>query len=101
MARRRHRKSFGSSEQTHARLALDYLRRAKNDFANAQREPNCRPVLAFLVSANTNLARAHEHAASTDRGGLPAADTLRKKLTQAFEAFGEGPCLRRSPYDKG
>jgi hypothetical protein len=99
MVRRRHRKAFGYSEQTHSRLARDYLQRAKNDFAHAQSEPDCRPTLAFLVGAHANLARAHEHAASANRE-LPAADTLRKKLAQAFEAFGEGPCMRRTPYDK-
>ena len=97
MARRR-RKGLGYTDSTHSRLAIDYLRRAKADFAHAQTEQDCRPTLKRLFDANTNLARSHEHAIAANRY-LPAADTLRKKLNAAIESFSTGPCTRRTPYD--
>jgi hypothetical protein len=100
-ARQRPRKALGSNPETHSRLAKDYLRKAKRDFEVAQTQENCRPTLGRLVDAQSNYVRAYEHTVAA--GVHPPAPMISfgQKIHDAITVFSEGPCMRRSPYDKG
>lgn len=102
MARpRRRRRSLGYGDQTHSRLARDYIRRAKRDLETAQQQENCRPALHRLIDAQSNYARAYEHTLAAGVGEDVAMVSFGQKIHDAITAFSEGPCMRRSPYDKG
>jgi hypothetical protein len=101
-ARKRQRKALGSSAETHSRLARDYLRKAKRDFEVAQTQENCRPTLGRLVDAQSNYVRAYEHTVAAGVTNVtPAMISFGQKIHDAITVFSEGPCMRRSPYDKG
>jgi len=101
-AQKRRRKTLGSSPETHSRLARDYLRRAKRDFETAKQQENCRPALGRLIDAQSNYVRAYEHTISAGVTDItPAMVSFGQKIHDAITVFGEGPCMRRSPYDKG
>lgn len=102
--RRRRSRALGSTDRTHERLARDYLRRAERDFQQAQETESCVASYGALVRANTNWARAHEHAMSTAAGrdGIPdEMINVGQKIHEAVTKFGTGPCMRRTAYDKG
>lgn len=100
-ARKRPRKALGFNDRDHVRLARTYLDRAKRDLQLAKEQENCQPSLNRLVDAQSNYVRAYEHTIASGAGETPPLINVGQQIHDAFTAFGTGPCLRRSPYDKG
>lgn len=92
---------MGFDDRTHVRLARDYLARAKRDFQLAQEQEMCRPALSRLVEAQSNYIRAYEHTIASGAGETPPMINFGQKIHDAITNFSTGPCMRRSPYDKG
>lgn len=97
---KRRRKALGFNDRDHVRLARNYLARAKRDFQLAQEQEMCRPSLGRLIEAQSNYIRAYEHTIASGAAETPPLIAFGQKVHDAITAFSEGPCMRRSPYDK-
>ena len=59
------------------------------------------PTMNRLFDAQSNYVRAYEHAVSSGNDVPSSLIDLGQSIHEAIGKFGTGPCVRRSPYDKG
>jgi hypothetical protein len=101
MAKKKKRRSLGSSPEVHLSEMGVYVNQAARELKRAMETDKCAPSGSHLFDARDSLGKALAHAkagGSVTARQRKALDSLNQRVNTAIDGYLNGPCVRRTPY---